>query len=344
MNLARLRRSVPKLKNAYSRRSSQVAVLEQDEYTETPEYPPILDMSLEGRKKRERESLFTKIRELNTVEEKQIALNMPRYYGWKSVMLREDKIPYNALPLVQCYTRSHFIPSEKLPETYSEPGRLQFADDVVKEVKGQIEDAIAFELDGVERNIVLRPEQTEEAQKEDAQAACIVRQINRIVINNLSDKLPHILSTQVDFEPRHEAFWFVGGTDVPGSVLAWRNKYKWKKERLYEPVDKPVQYTGTPLIALRNRLPLKPLLPYSEAENPDFKVPKFSHIPKAVGYFEEHASYGPEDNLEALHCQAMKASFGWLLAQANSQGFTTYNDVTYPLVAQTVITNGQLWS
>lgn len=40
----------------------------------------------------------------------------------------------------------------------------------------------------------------------------------------------------------------------------------------------------------------------------------------------------------------MKASFGWLLAQANFQGFTTYNDITYPLVTQTVITNGQLWS
>lgn len=55
-------------------------------------------------------------------------------------------------------------------------------------------------------------------------------------------------------------------------------------------------------------------------------------------------SFGPEDNLEALHCQAMKASFGWLLAQANYQGFTTYNDLTYPLATQTVITNGQLWS
>lgn len=148
MHLARFRRSIPKLKNVISQRSSQAAVLEQDEYTETPEYPPILDMSLEGRKKRERESLFAKIRELNTVEEKQIALNMPRYYGWKSVMLREDKVPYNALPLVQCYTRSHFIPSEKLPDTYADTDQL--ADDVVKEVKGQIEDAIAIELDGVE--------------------------------------------------------------------------------------------------------------------------------------------------------------------------------------------------
>lgn len=38
------------------------------------------------------------------------------------------------------------------------------------------------------------------------------------------------------------------------------------------------------------------------------------------------------------------ASFGWLNAQANFLGFTTYNDITYPLVTQCVITNGQFWS
>lgn len=148
MHLARLHRSIPKLKNIFSKQSSQAAVLDQDDYTETPEYPPILDLSLKGRKKRERESLFTKIKEINTIEEKQIALNMPRFYGWKSVMLREDKIPYNAMPLVQCYTRSHLILSEKLPETYAETE--QIADDVSKEIKSQIEDAIAIELSGVE--------------------------------------------------------------------------------------------------------------------------------------------------------------------------------------------------
>lgn len=147
MHLARLHRSIPKLK-FISRHSSQATALQQDDYTETAEYPPILDMSLQGRKKRERESLFTKIKEINTVEEKQIALNMPRYYGWKSLMLRGDKIPYNAMPLVQCYTRSHFIPSEKLPESYADTE--QIADDVAKEIKPQIEDAIAIELSGVE--------------------------------------------------------------------------------------------------------------------------------------------------------------------------------------------------
>ncbi|RVE41024.1 hypothetical protein evm_014325 [Chilo suppressalis] len=137
-----------------------------------------------------------------------------------------------------------------------------------------------------------------------------------------------------------------------------------------------VSETGcSPFVALRSRLPLKPLIPYSEAENPDFKVPKFSFGPQNVGYFSRFRygtnipgfwpgdydefgflsyhgrghilarnNYGPDDNIEALHCQAMKSSFGWLLAQSNYQGFTTYNDLTYPLITQTVITNGQLWS
>lgn len=148
MHLARLHRSIPKLKTTFTRTSSQVAVVERDEYVDNPVYPPILDTSLKGRKKREREELFRKIRQLNTVEEKQIALNMPRYYGWKSVIFSDDKVPYNAMPLVQCYTRSQFIPMEKLPVVYAETEEL--ADEVVKEVKGQIEDAIAFEFQNVE--------------------------------------------------------------------------------------------------------------------------------------------------------------------------------------------------
>lgn len=55
-------------------------------------------------------------------------------------------------------------------------------------------------------------------------------------------------------------------------------------------------------------------------------------------------SFGENDHIEALHCQALKASYGWLLAQANLLGFNTYNDLSYPLVTQTAITNGQLWS
>lgn len=148
MHLARFPRKFPKIKTGFARQSTRPAVLDQDEYTDTPEYPPILDMSLEARKKRDREALYERIKNINTIEEKQIALNMPKYYGFRSVMLREDKIPYNAIGLIQHYTRTHFIPAEKLPEVYAKSEEI--ANEVVKEIKTQIEDAIAIESSGIE--------------------------------------------------------------------------------------------------------------------------------------------------------------------------------------------------
>jgi small subunit ribosomal protein S30 len=42
--------------------------------------------------------------------------------------------------------------------------------------------------------------------------------------------------------------------------------------------------------------------------------------------------------------QAIQSSFAWSFAQACYQGFSTYNDVTYPFTTQTIITDGQTWS
>ncbi|XP_038221970.1 28S ribosomal protein S30, mitochondrial [Zerene cesonia] len=367
-------RAFSKIKQITIRRYAQVALSDENEYTETPNYPPIQDMSLQARKLRDRETIYENIKNINTVEEKQIGLNMPKYYGWPCVMLNENVIPYNAMPLVQYYTRTYFKLIDKLPDIYNETSDL--ADSIVKEIKSHIEDCILIENEGVQRNINLSTAISEEQQKEDALAKNVVRQINRIITNNITDKVPHILSSQVDYDPRVEAFWFMGGTDVPQKVVNYRYKFPWLKKRLHEPIDRPIQYIGSPILTLRNHLPLKPLVPYSEVENPKFKVAKFKHVPESVGYFVEFRhgtnipgywpgdldefgllsyhnrghilcrkqSYGPQDNLEALHCQAMKASFGWLLGQANYQGFTSYNDMTYPLTTQTVITNGHLIS
>lgn len=53
---------------------------------------------------------------------------------------------------------------------------------------------------------------------------------------------------------------------------------------------------------------------------------------------------GEKDYQEALHSMGILHSYAWLLAQSNYQGFNTYNDITYPLTTQTIITNGQLFS
>lgn len=146
--LLRAHRTFSKLKKPVSRTFAQAVQVEQNEYTDTPEYPPILDLSLKARKLRDRQTVHQNIQKINTVEEKQIALNMPRYYGWKSIVLNESKIPYNAMPLVQYYTRTHFNEIENLPDLYTELASM--SDEVVQEIKSCIEDSIAIENEGVE--------------------------------------------------------------------------------------------------------------------------------------------------------------------------------------------------
>lgn len=61
-------------------------------------------------------------------------------------------------------------------------------------------------------------------------------------------------------------------------------------------------------------------------------------------YKVPYNTYDAEDKKNALIAQGILTSFGWLTAQAAYQGFTTFNDLTYPLSTQTVITDGQNWS
>lgn len=134
---------------------------------------------------------------------------------------------------------------------------------------------------------------------------------------------------------------------------------------------------GSPLLALRNRLPLEPVIddvfaPTFTTEN----LPHFPCDPRTIGWFHDYQhgrsipgfwpgsehqfgqlsyqdrshfvtrnkNYGKEDEQLTLHSQAILSSYSWLLAQACYQGFSTFNDITYPLTTQTIISDGQTWS
>lgn len=51
-----------------------------------------------------------------------------------------------------------------------------------------------------------------------------------------------------------------------------------------------------------------------------------------------------EDEQCAFNAQGILASFAWLMGQACYQGFSTYNDLTYPLTTQTIFSDGREWS
>lgn len=50
-----------------------------------------------------------------------------------------------------------------------------------------------------------------------------------------------------------------------------------------------------------------------------------------------------DDLQEALHAQVVLDSFSQCAAQAFRMGFTTLNELTYPITTQSIVTDGQLW-
>lgn len=72
----------------------------------TVAYPEIVSVTPRAIYRRQQEAYFDKIKKLGTVEEKLIALNLPKYYGWPSFILKENVVPYNYLPFAQFFTRT----------------------------------------------------------------------------------------------------------------------------------------------------------------------------------------------------------------------------------------------
>lgn len=72
----------------------------------------------------------------------------------------------------------------------------------------------------------------------------ICTDINRILMNVLSTSTPHLNEAEYDIEPRHEAFWFVGGIEAPLTLQRIRKGHDFHKQYEKEPIDRPFQYAG----------------------------------------------------------------------------------------------------
>ncbi|CAG9818018.1 unnamed protein product [Phaedon cochleariae] len=370
MSLFRIKTSIPP--RLFHCRCFATALPNDEEYTATPHYPPILDMSFEKKLERKKVAKHEEIKAVKTVEEKQIKLNMPRFYGFKSYMLNEDYCPYNNLGLAQHVTRTHLIVNNELPEYYKNID----VSGVALNLKSEIEEAIAVEIDGYKRENDFTNDDLTKVEMENLTSSLIVKQLNRIIKNEMSTSHPHMKNAQIDYEPRIESTWLAGGMDAPERVKSVRRGRPWTKHMEDDPVDRLMVFVGSPCMTVRSELPLPPIVSRDEAENAELEVPFFRLDPRAVGnktefrhiantpgfwpgdphkfgllsyhnrgYLHNRKHYqDPQDDKEAVHRQAIIASFGWLQAQANFLGFNTYNDITYPLVTQTVITDGKVWS
>ncbi|KAH0950588.1 hypothetical protein HN011_007462 [Eciton burchellii] len=349
-------------------------------------YAPIQDLSRKGIQETKIQILCNKIRNLETVEEKIFKINMPRYYGWKTTILNELEIPYNSLTYAQHITRTHVVKEFGLPDYYNNVISNEQLDDIVQEIKSNVENNILFvycrrrqnirdrkiNINGIELNE--NDENLENKTKFYISSDNLIQGIHRTMLMHLSSKYPHLLHAEVDWKPRLEASWFIGGVEPSSCAKQMRRKSKFFHDPIDKPMTVPIQYNGKPMMHLRYKHPLREIIPLSECENPAFDVPVFKFSPQVLGYRfgRQHLSnipgFWPGDKSEfgflsyhkcmylkdrskeyndisdVLPVQAILASYSWLLTQACYQGFSTFNELTYPLTTQTVITDGKWWS
>lgn len=116
------------------------------EYSEIPEYPPIVEKSPRLEKKLKNFQWYAKIQRIDTIEEKMIEINMPRYYGHKCLMLNDKVYPYSTLPFFQHATKTEFVNCEShVPTNEEETKKI---DIFLSLIRSDIQEAFEFELDG----------------------------------------------------------------------------------------------------------------------------------------------------------------------------------------------------
>ena len=127
-------------------RNFSVAATVSDTAEHEPEYPPILDLSFRAVRTRKKEEHYALVKRQKTVEEKLIAVNMPRYYGWISIQMKENEVPYDSLEHAQYVTRTHIFPQTGLPSSfYDNVISTEALDSIVENVRSQVEEVLVLE-------------------------------------------------------------------------------------------------------------------------------------------------------------------------------------------------------
>ena len=111
----------------------------KEEYTAVAQYPEIPQFKNEDEAKYA--ELKKLMKSLNTVEEKQIYLNKPKYYGWYSCVMSIENIPPESLNLMQYATNTTIVKNE-LPEklksldekAYEEAKRFQYQHFIISRI------------------------------------------------------------------------------------------------------------------------------------------------------------------------------------------------------------------
>ncbi|XP_066983113.1 large ribosomal subunit protein mL65 [Macrobrachium rosenbergii] len=333
------------------------------EYSPEPEYPPILDMSRGALRRRKKEAWHEKVKNLPTVEQKLIELNMPKYHGYWACQIKDDWHKVNGGNFLRYATRTHV--TKDFPVEYY-GGVKGEADELAQRIQGQVEDLILLHYN-------------EKLKRENGNQIAITENffygLHKIVNGALAPTVEHIRESTVDVRPRIQAFWFLGGIEPDRILRKTRKNYPRTKDIENEPVDRPMQSTCTPALCVRGNLSLPEVVPLDHSLSTSGHVPVETLDPRAYGYKFKHShattltGFWPGDSKEHaqvwyhtdaclkrsmnlisdkyledyLEQKMIVASFSQALAHASYLGFSCVNELTYPIVQQSVVSDGRKW-
>lgn len=140
--ITRLHSRVASLHRYYS---TQNAIETKPNNAEKVEYPPILDRSRKAAQEREKIAWHEAVKNVKTVEEKLIKVNMPAYWGLRTTPLENDEYHYNCFPHFQHWTRTQY--EDGLPNNWFKRSAEEI-DALVNHIREQIIEAVSFQYRG----------------------------------------------------------------------------------------------------------------------------------------------------------------------------------------------------
>ncbi|KAK8751009.1 hypothetical protein OTU49_015091 [Cherax quadricarinatus] len=340
----------------------------QTDYTDTPQYPEIMDTSRKAVKMRKKAEWHEKIECLPTVEQKMMELNMPKYYGYWSCHLNDVRPTLLGVDFVQYATRSHVV--KGLPGQYYTQVEAQ-ADILTPKIQDKIQHLIDLNF-----NCKLnRKNFASDLAAERHRIKNFLLGLHRVMVSSLESSVQHIKESMVDVQPRVEAFWILGGIPPDKMLRKIRRNYKLTKDTEHDLMDRPVQGKSTPCLGVRVTNGLPEVVGRDDPLATSSFEPKSILDPRSYGFrfSHKHAVTVPgfwqggtkEHSQLWLHSREMVhrftqifgahhldtaslqkilvSSFTQALALATHLGFGPVTELTYPLVQQSVLTDGQRW-
>lgn len=351
---------------------SFIALFHQDaaltEYTDVPQYPKILAMTPEAKRKRKKEEWHEKVTNLPTVEQKMMELNMPRYWGHWACHVKDNNPMLLSADFCRFATRTHL--REGLPEDYYQDV-WEEAEAVAGKVAGQVEQLIDLNYNTKLSRRVLDNRTVLSRRR----AQNFLLGLHRVLSGALQDT-QHIKEATVDMKPRIEAYWILGSLPPDNMMKKTRHGLKWTKDMENDPVERSIQGTSNPFIGVRVEEGLPEVVARDDVLATAGEVPTSALDPRSYGlkFKHYHATtttgswpsegkqhghlflhtkeyeerfrtvYGEHNLRDAFVHKALVSSFSQAQAHATYLGFGPVTELTYPLVQQSVFTNGRRWT